>query len=73
MGLGALNPRVDFIIGHVIVYTVAVTGDCVQSPFDYEPCDLADFLRYAETAAAAVPGLLPDGQQLFDLPLYTFK
>ena len=39
---------------------------------DYRPHDATDFLRYVETAAAAVPGLL-DGQQLFELPIYTFK
>ena len=71
--LGSLHPQVDFEIVYAVVHTLTVTRERVPLPFDYEPCDAVDFLRYVETAAAAVPGLLPDDQKLFNLPLYTFK
>jgi hypothetical protein len=69
----------DYVMLQRIHFVICASIECFavmlvpKAAFDYEPTDVPDFLRCVDTAAAAVPGLLGDGEQLFEFSLYTFK
>jgi hypothetical protein len=67
------HPLVQMTVYKGFTMRCTVKVSLVDDPVLYRPSDVVDFLRYVETAAAAVPGLLPDDQKLFQFPLYTFK